>query len=68
MRRASRRSLLDRKLRFNLTGYSSRPRICSCPRSAAPNANLLLNADAKGHGFEAELKARPTRGLTMTAG
>jgi iron complex outermembrane recepter protein len=33
------------------------------------NANLLLNADAvDGHGFEAELEARPVPGLTVTSG
>jgi len=35
----------------------------------AANANLLLNADAvRGYGFEAEIEARPVRGLILTAG
>ena len=62
--------LLDRKLRFNLTGYHFRTKDLQLSAvGGVQNANLLLNADAvKGYGFEAELEARPARGLTMTAG
>jgi len=62
--------LLDRKLRFNLTGYLFKTKDLQLSAVGGnTNANLLLNADAvKGHGFEAELEARPARGLTMTAG
>jgi iron complex outermembrane receptor protein len=62
--------LLDRKLRFNLTGYIFKTKDLQLSAVGGnTNANLLLNADAvKGHGFEAELEARPARGLTMTAG
>ena len=62
--------LLDRKLRFNLTGYYFKTKDLQLSAvGGANNANLLLNADAvKGHGFEAELEARPARGLTLTAG
>ena len=62
--------LLDRKLRFNLTGYYFKTKDLQLSAvGGSTNANLLLNADAvKGHGFEAELEARPARGLTMTAG
>jgi iron complex outermembrane receptor protein len=62
--------LLDRKLRFNLTAYMFKTKDLQLSAVGGnTNANLLLNADAvKGHGFEAELEARPVRGLTMTAG
>jgi iron complex outermembrane receptor protein len=63
-------TLLDRKLRFNLTGYYFKTKDLQLSAvGGVANANLLLNADAvKGYGFEAELEARPARGLTMTAG
>ena len=62
--------LLDRRLRFNLTGYRFRTKDLQLSAvGGVQNANLLLNADAvKGYGFEAELEARPARGLTLTAG
>jgi iron complex outermembrane receptor protein len=62
--------LLDRRLRFNLTGYYFKTKDLQLSAvGGAANANLLLNADAvKGHGFEAELEARPVTGLTLTAG
>jgi iron complex outermembrane recepter protein len=62
--------LLDRMLRFNLTAYYFKTKDLQLSAVGGnTNANLLLNADAvKGHGFEAELEARPARGLTMTAG
>ncbi|QDP20512.1 TonB-dependent receptor [Sphingomonas xanthus] len=62
--------LLDRRLRFNLTGYAFKTKDLQLSAvGGAANANLLLNADAvKGHGFEAELEARPMRGLTLTGG
>ena len=54
-------TLLDRKLRFNLTGYYFKTKDLQLSAvGGGTNANLLLNADAvKGHGFEAELEARP---------
>ena len=57
-------------LRFNLTGYYFKTKDLQLSAvGGGANANLLLNADAvKGHGFEAELEARPARGLSMTAG
>ncbi len=63
-------TLLDRKLRFNLTGYYFKTKDLQLSAvGGAANANLLLNADAvKGYGFETELEARPVRGLTLTAG
>ena len=63
-------TLLDRKLRFNLAGYYFKTKDLQLSAvGGGTNANLLLNADAvKGYGFEAELEARPVRGLTLTAG
>ncbi len=63
-------TLLDRKLRFNLTGYYFKTKDLQLSAvGGAANANLLLNADAvKGYGFEAELEARPAPGLTLTTG
>ncbi len=62
--------VLDHRLRFNLTAYYFKTKDLQLSAvGGATNANLLLNADAvKGHGFEAELQARPARGLTLTAG
>jgi iron complex outermembrane receptor protein len=62
--------LLDRRLRFNLTGYHFKTKDLQLSAvGGGTNANLLLNADAvKGYGVEAELEARPARGLTLTAG
>jgi len=62
--------LLDHRLRFNLTAYYFKTKDLQLSAvGGAANANLLLNADVvKGHGFEAELEARPMTGLTMTAG
>ena len=62
--------LFDRKLRFNLTGYYFKTKDLQLSAfGGAANANLLLNADAvKGHGFEAELEARPLTGLTLSSG
>jgi iron complex outermembrane recepter protein len=62
--------LFDRRLRFNLTGYYFKTKDLQLSAvGGGTNANLLLNADAvKGHGFEAELQARPMQGLSLTAG
>ena len=62
--------LLDRRLRFNLTGYHFKTKDLQLSAVGGnTNANLLLNADAvKGYGFEAELEARPVTGLTFTGG
>ena len=63
-------TLLDRRLRFNLAGYYFKTKDLQLSAvGGGRNANLLLNADAvKGYGFEAELEARPVRGLTLTGG
>ena len=62
--------LFDRRLRFNLGAYYFKTKDLQLSAvGGGTNANLLLNADAvKGHGFEAELEARPVTGLTLTAG
>jgi iron complex outermembrane receptor protein len=62
--------LFDRLLRFNLTGYYFKTKDLQLSAvGGGTNANLLLNADAvKGHGFEAELQARPVTGLNLSAG
>ncbi len=62
--------MFDRKLRFNLTAYYFRTKNLQLSAvGGGTNANLLLNADAvTGHGFEAELQARPLAGLNLTAG
>ena len=63
-------TLLDRRLRFNLTGYLfNTDDLQLSAVGGAANANLLLNADrVQGKGVEAELTARPFRGLQLTAG
>jgi iron complex outermembrane recepter protein len=63
-------TLLDNRLRFNLTAYYFRTKDLQLSAvGGGTNANLLLNADAvDGYGFETELQARPARGLTLTAG
>ncbi|MCJ8190745.1 TonB-dependent receptor [Sphingomicrobium aestuariivivum] len=55
---------------FNLTGYLFKTDDLQLSAvGGGTNANLLLNADqVDGAGFEAELMARPARGLTLTAG
>lgn len=62
--------LFDRRLRFNLTGYYFKTKDLQLSAvGGGTNANFLLNADAvRGHGFEAELEARPVTGLTLTSG
>jgi iron complex outermembrane receptor protein len=63
-------TLLEHKLRFNLTAYYFKTKDLQLSAVGGnTNANLLLNADAvKGHGFEAELEARPATGLSFTGG
>jgi iron complex outermembrane recepter protein len=62
--------LLDHKLRFNLTAYLFDTKDLQLTAvGGANNFTSLLNAaDVKGRGIEAELEARPARGLTLTAG
>jgi iron complex outermembrane recepter protein len=62
--------LLDRRLRFNLTGYYFDTKDLQLTAvGGQSNFTTLLNADhVRGHGVEAELEARPIRGLTLTGG
>ena len=62
--------LLDRRLRFNLTGYHFDTKDLQLTAvGGASNFTTLLNADhVRGYGLEAELEARPMTGLTFTGG
>ncbi|HET9353798.1 MAG TPA: TonB-dependent receptor, partial [Sphingomicrobium sp.] len=62
--------LFDRKVRFNLTAYLFNTKDLQLTAvGGAQNFTSLLNADkVKGKGIEAELEARPVRGLSLTAG
>ena len=63
-------ALLDHRLRFNFNVYAFDTKDLQLTAvGGASNFTTLLNADhVKGHGFEAELQARPARGVTLTAG
>ena len=63
-------TLLDRRLRFNLGAYYFDTKDLQLTAvGGSSNFTTLLNADhVRGHGFEAELEARPVRGLTLTGG
>jgi iron complex outermembrane recepter protein len=60
----------DGKARFNLTGfYFSTDNMQLTAVGGASNFTTLINAkNVDGFGFEAELEARPVKGLTLTAG
>ena len=62
--------LFDRKLRFNFDVYLFNTKDLQLTAvGGANNFTALLNAaKVKGRGFEAELEARPVRGLTLTSG
>jgi iron complex outermembrane receptor protein len=62
--------LFDRKLRFNFDVYMFNTKDLQLTAvGGANNFTALLNAaKVKGRGFEAELEARPVRGLTLTSG
>ena len=62
--------LFDRRVRFNLTGYFFNTKDLQLTAvGGAQNFTSLLNADkVRGKGIEAELEARPVRGLSLTAG
>jgi iron complex outermembrane receptor protein len=62
--------LLDHKLRFNFDVYLFNTKDLQLTAvGGANNFTSLLNAaKVKGRGFEAELEARPVRGLTLTSG
>lgn len=58
------------RARFNLTGfYYTTDNMQLTAVGGASNFTTLINAKkVDGYGFEAELEARPLRGLTLTAG
>ncbi|MFM5885176.1 MAG: TonB-dependent receptor, partial [Novosphingobium sp.] len=58
------------RARFNLTGfYFTTDNMQLTAVGGASNFTTLINAKkVDGYGFEAELEARPVRGLTLTAG
>ena len=62
--------LADNRVRFNLAGFYYRLNNAQLTAvGGASNAARLVNAAAvDGYGFEAELEARPTQGLDLTAG
>ena len=62
--------LFDRRVRFNLTAYLFNTKDLQLTAvGGAQNFTSLLNADkVKGKGIEAEIEARPVRGLSLTAG
>jgi iron complex outermembrane recepter protein len=63
-------TLADGRVRFNLTGYYfTTDDLQLTAVGGVSNFTTLLNAaQVEGYGFEAELQARPTQGLTLTAG
>jgi iron complex outermembrane recepter protein len=63
-------TLADGRVRFNLTGYYfTTDDLQLTAVGGASNFTTLLNAaQVEGYGLEAELQARPTQGLTLTAG
>ncbi|MBB3764423.1 TonB-dependent receptor [Sphingomicrobium lutaoense] len=62
--------LLDNRVRFNLGGYHFVTEDLQLTAvGGGNNFTTLLNADkVRGQGFEAELTAKPTPGLTLTGG
>lgn len=63
-------TLADGKLRLNLTGfYFSTDNLQLTAVGGASNFTTLLNAkQVDGHGFEAEVEAKPVQGLSLSAG
>ncbi|MEO6041259.1 MAG: TonB-dependent receptor [Croceibacterium sp.] len=62
--------LFDRRLRFNLTGFFANLKnaqigVSVCPDGSTPCAALVNAGDAREKGVEAELVARPVRGLSI---
>jgi iron complex outermembrane receptor protein len=62
-------SLLDRTLRFNLTGFAYTVKNIQLNGNDSDGNGVLFNADkAKAYGLEAELDWHPTSRLAITAG
>jgi iron complex outermembrane receptor protein len=62
-------SLLDNRLRFNLSGFTYRVKNIQLNGNDVFGNGVLFNADkADAYGLEAELEARPFENLTLSAG
>ncbi|WP_416464953.1 TonB-dependent receptor [Sphingomonas sp. VDB2] len=62
-------SLLDNRLRFNLSGFTYRVKNIQLNGNDVNGNGVLFNADkADAYGMEAELEARPFENLTLSAG
>lgn len=62
-------SLLDNRVRFNLSGFAYRVKDIQLNGNDVNGNGVLFNADkADAYGLEAELEARPFENLTLSAG
>ncbi|MFZ2995441.1 TonB-dependent receptor [Sphingobium sp.] len=62
-------SLLDNRVRFNLSGFAYRVKDIQLNGNDVNGNGVLFNADkADAYGMEAELEARPFENLTLSAG
>ncbi|WP_405053652.1 TonB-dependent receptor [Sphingobium sp. MK2] len=62
-------SLLDNRVRFNLSGFTYRVKDIQLNGNDVNGNGVLFNADkADAYGMEAELEARPFQNLTLSAG
>lgn len=62
-------SLLDNRLRFNLSGFAYRVKDIQLNGNDVNGNGVLFNADkAQAYGMEAELEARPFENFTISAG
>ncbi|MDX3899186.1 MAG: TonB-dependent receptor [Sphingobium sp.] len=62
-------SLLDNRLRFNLSGFAYRVKDIQLNGNDVNGNGVLFNADkAEAYGVEAELEARPFENFTISAG
>ena len=62
-------SLLDNRLRFNLTGFAWKVKDIQLNGNDVNGNGVLFNAKAaKAYGLEADLEARPVENFTLSAG
>lgn len=62
-------SLLDNRVRFNLSGFTYRVKDIQLNGNDVNGNGVLFNVDkADAYGMEAELEARPFQNLTLSAG
>ena len=62
-------SLLDNRVRFNLSGFAYRVKDIQLNGNDVNGNGVLFNADkAEAYGLEAELEARPFENFTLSAG